>query len=71
MDRLFFAERRRAGGVLVLLGGLGIAAGSLGCGMITAVTNPSAAFAIQEPAHLSVVVRRAEIARARGLERAR
>jgi hypothetical protein len=35
-----------------------------GCGMVTAVTNPSAAFAIQEPANLGVVVRRAEIARA-------
>jgi hypothetical protein len=32
--------------------------------MMTAVTNPSAAFAVQEPSSLSVVVRRAEIARA-------
>ncbi|MEJ7729952.1 MAG: hypothetical protein WKG00_12105 [Polyangiaceae bacterium] len=48
----------------MLLACLGATSTTLGCGMMTAVTNPSAAFAIQEPSSLSVVVRRAEIARA-------
>jgi hypothetical protein len=43
---------------------LGATSTTVGCGMMTAVTNPSAAFAVQEPSSLGVVVRRAEIARA-------
>src|SRR5262245_18523752 len=41
---------------------------SLGCGMISAVTTPKAAWAIAESPPLSVVVRRAEAARATSLE---
>src|SRR6185436_17427899 len=49
---------------LLLAGALACGAASTGCGMLSAVTNPGAAFAISEPANLGVVVRRAEIARA-------
>jgi hypothetical protein len=58
------ARRRHLGLGLLLGGAIVLSFGSAGCGMVTAVTNPSAAFAIQEPANLGVVVRRAEVARA-------
>lgn len=38
-----------------------------GCGMMSALANPKAAWALQEPAPMSVVLRRADAARATGM----
>lgn len=38
--------------------------GTPACGMLSAITNPGAAFALNEPAPMSIVVRRAEVANA-------
>jgi len=46
----------------VVISALGIA--STGCGALSALTNPDAAWALDEPAPMSVVVRRAELAHA-------
>jgi len=35
-----------------------------GCGVFSAITNPKAAFALQEPAPMTVILRRADVARA-------
>src|SRR5687767_14365 len=42
--------------------------GGTGCSLIAGAANPKAAFAIQEPATMSVVVRRAEVAQATARE---
>lgn len=44
--------------------GAALALGSTGCGVISAITNPKAAWALQEPAPMSVILRRADAARA-------
>jgi hypothetical protein len=41
-----------------------LALGSTGCGVFSALTNPKAAWALQEPAPMSVILRRADAARA-------
>jgi len=41
-----------------------LALGSAGCGIFSAIGNPKAAFALQEPAPMAVILRRADAARA-------
>jgi hypothetical protein len=53
-------------GALLLVGAL--AGGGLGCGALSAMGNPKAAWALNEPAPMSVVIRRAEVARATALQ---
>src|SRR3954452_14880771 len=52
---------RRMGAVLVTAG-LGVASG--GCGAMSALANPKAGWALQEPAPMTVILRRADVARA-------
>jgi hypothetical protein len=51
----------------LVLGGAALSVGT-GCGALGALANPKAAWAIQEPAPMSVVVRRAEVAHATAQE---
>src|SRR5690242_18374006 len=62
--RMIGFRRGGSAGALVLIGVFAMLLGTTGCGVLAAVTNPKAAWAITESTPLSVVVRRAEAAHA-------
>lgn len=61
-SRRSWAARGLRAGLLAMAGLLGL--GTTGCGVMSALVNPKAGWALQEPAPMSVILRRAEVANA-------